>query len=330
MKQLIAPLLQALRREEGAVLCSVLASSGSTPRGAGAHMALFSDGHFLGTVGGGAVEYQCQSLARKVLEEKKGCLQPFALSQARIGMVCGGDVLVCLQYLDIRALPLLQAMETAAREAEDSWLVFDARQEEAVTMGLYHRGRGLVGNSVREESLRPLLRPCAAADGGLYAEPFGRARTVYIFGGGHVSQALAPVLAGLDFRLCLYEDRPDFSSAALFPQVQRRITASFEEIFGHIDPRPEDYAIVLTRGHEWDFTVQRQLLQRSFSYIGVIGSRKKTAAVNEKLRQAGISQAAIDRVHSPIGLAIGARTPAEIAISIAAELIAHRAREDNT
>lgn len=328
MKQLLPPLLAALRRGESAVLCSVLASRGSTPRGAGAHMAVFADGSSLGTVGGGAVEYECQKLAQKALAEGRGGLCRFSLTQAETGMVCGGDVSLCLKLLGEGDLPLLEAMDAAAEEAADAWLVLDSSDERAVKLALYRPCQPLVGAEIPEAALQPLLRRCAAAEGPLYAEPFVRARTVYVFGGGHVSQALAPLLAALELRFCLYEDRAEFSTAELFPQAHRRITASFEDIFAHIDPRPGDYAVVLTRGHECDYAVLRQLLQRKLSYLGVIGSRKKTAAVNEKLRQSGIPQEAIGRILSPIGLDIGAQTPAEIAVSIAAELIAHRARED--
>lgn len=327
MKRLFPALRDVLSRAEEAVLCSILASRGSTPRGTGAHMAVFAGGQSLGTVGGGAVEYECQKLARAVLEEKQSSLRQFRLSQAQIGMVCGGDVTVCLQYLPPEKLPLIESIAAVFEEDSDSWLVFDVPETGPIGMGLYIQGRGLIGADIAESALQPLLKSHAASRGSLYAEPLTRAQMVYIFGGGHVSQALAPLLAGLDFRITVYEDRPEFCSAELFPEAQRRITAPFGEILSHISFKPQDYAIVLTRGHECDFAALEQLLRAELSYLGVIGSRKKTAAVNERLRQAGLSEEAFARVHTPIGLPIGAKTPAEIAVSIAAELIAHRARE---
>lgn len=330
MKHLFPALRDALARGEDAVLCSILASRGSTPRGSGAHMAVFADGHSLGTVGGGAVEYECQKLAREALATKTSSLRQFQLSQAQVGMVCGGDVTVCLQYMSADRLPLLKSIADTLEEDLDSWLVFDAAEAAPVQMGLYIHGRGLMGADMDDGALRPLLKHHAASLGTLYAEPLTRARTVYVFGGGHVSQALVPLLAGLDFRLAVYEDRPEFCTDALFPQAKRRIVAPFDEILSHIDFKARDYAIVLTRGHECDYDALTQLLQPELSYLGVIGSRKKTAAVNAKLLQAGFSQRDLDRVHTPIGLPIGAKTPAEIAVSIAAELIAHRAREEET
>ena len=88
---------------------------------------------------------------------------------------------------------------------------------------------------------------------------------------------------------------------------------------------PEDYAVIMTRGHQGDFVVLEQMLRTEATYIGVIGSRHKIAATNARLLAAGIPEEALARIHTPIGLAIGAETPAEIAISVAAELIAHRA-----
>ena len=96
-------------------------------------------------------------------------------------------------------------------------------------------------------------------------------------------------------------------------------------VAGWLDIPEDAYAVVVTSGHLHDFEVLEQLLRRDLAYVGVIGSRKKTAAVNEKLRAAGIDEERLARVHAPIGLAIGAVTPQEIAVSIAAEMIAVRA-----
>ena len=144
-------------------------------------------------------------------------------------------------------------------------------------------------------------------------------------GGGHVSQALAPVLDRIDFAVTVVEERPEFLSPDLFPTARALVRADFFRLSDALTLTADDYAIVMTRGHQADLEILLQILRSPARYVGCIGSRKKVAYTQAKLREAGIDEARIQSLHSPIGLAIGAETPAEIAVSIAAQLIAHRA-----
>lgn len=149
---------------------------------------------------------------------------------------------------------------------------------------------------------------------------------VYIFGGGHVSQALVPVLASVGFRCVVLEDREEFLQKELFPGAWEVRRVCNDRISETVKIREEDYVCILTRGHKDDMIIQAQVLQTKASYIGVIGSRRKAAAVAAALKEKyHISSEELKRVHTPIGLPIGAETPAEIAVSIAAELIRCRA-----
>ena len=137
MRRLFQELLEALERGEGAVLATIIASSGSTPRGAGSRMLVKEDGTFLGTVGGGAVEYQAQCAAREALKNRQSCVKGFTLTRnqvADIGMVCGGNVVVYIQYIN----PGDQDMQKFCAEVaqaldrdEDSWLILDITRETA-------------------------------------------------------------------------------------------------------------------------------------------------------------------------------------------------------
>ncbi|WP_346664195.1 XdhC/CoxI family protein [uncultured Merdimonas sp.] len=153
-----------------------------------------------------------------------------------------------------------------------------------------------------------------------------KAGKVYIFGGGHVAQALAQVLVFLGFSCVILEDREEFLKKELFPgEVQLRRIDN-QRIGESVSIREEDCVCIMTRGHKDDLVIEAQVLQTKASYIGVIGSRRKAAVVAEKLRtEYHISPEEIGRIHTPIGLPIGAETPEEIAVSIAAELIRHRA-----
>ena len=157
----------------------------------------------------------------------------------------------------------------------------------------------------------------------IYVEPLMRAGRVYVFGGGHVGQALVPVLAKIGFRVTLYDNRPELADKANFPQAERIVCGPFDAIT--VKPTENDYVVIMTSGHQGDFALLSQVLRLKTRYVGCIGSRHKIARTQQLLREAGISEEAIASIHSPIGLPILAETPDEIAISIAAELIKCRA-----
>lgn len=148
---------------------------------------------------------------------------------------------------------------------------------------------------------------------------------VYIFGGGHVAQALVPVLTAVDFRCVVLEDRPEFCRPALFPGVEETILIDNARVAEFVTLTGEDWVVIMTRGHANDLLVQSQVMKSPVRYIGVIGSKRKTAAVTEKLMDMGFTREDFRRVCAPIGLPIRSETPAEIAVSIAAQLILDRA-----
>lgn len=145
--------------------------------------------------------------------------------------------------------------------------------------------------------------------------------TVCIFGGGHVAQELVPVLAHLDFSCIVFDDRPEFANKEVFPDAKKCIVGDFEKIKDFIEIQEGDFVCIMTRGHQFDYLVEKQILKTPASYIGVMGSRSKTRIIHEKLLADGFTKEELKRLKSPIGLDIKAETPAEIAISIAAELI---------
>ena len=134
-----------------------------------------------------------------------------------------------------------------------------------------------------------------------------------------------PLLHTVGFRAVVFDDRPELATGESFPQADEVICGDFARIEDYVSVRPEDYVVIMTNGHEHDFQAEVQVLRHTTAYVGVIGSRKKTAFVNQRLREAGIGEAAIASVHTPIGTAIKAVTPEEIAVSITGEMILVRA-----
>ena len=211
MKTLFTELRQLLEQGEEAVLVTIIASSGSTPRGTGSRMLVRKDGSIEGTVGGGAVEYQAMQTALKAMEDKASFAKGFTLTRnqvADIGMVCGGNVVVYFQYIrpgDQALSGLCGQVLDALTKDEDSWLILDITDETCWQMGLYSRSLGLAGikglGQLPEEELFRSNALQKEVDGRkFYIEPLVQAGTVYIFGGGHVARDLVPVLAHVGFR----------------------------------------------------------------------------------------------------------------------------------
>ena len=330
MRKWIREIVHALEDGKPVELVIVAEASGSTPRGAGALMAVFPDGQTLGTIGGGNVEFEAQLLAARLLERGDSAQRRFRFVQgdaASLGMVCGGDVTVQFQYLppeDPRAIAVLRDLMESFAGTLDTWLVLSIRGDSAAAMGAADRN-GARHLASPPENLSSLLRNRPVLDSGWLAIPVVRAGRVYIFGGGHVSRALVPAIAAVGFRPVVYDDRPAFADPALFPQAEAVLCGDFTDIAAQIALTADDYVVIMTRGHQADFEVLEQTLRSGAKYVGCIGSKKKLALCRERLLAAGFAAEEYAAVHAPIGLAIGAETPEEIAVSVAAQLIAVRA-----
>ncbi|MBQ6509145.1 MAG: xanthine dehydrogenase accessory protein XdhC [Flexilinea sp.] len=326
MRELFAKILYETPKNNDLILVTLTGSDGSAPRKTGSQMLVGKSGRILGTIGGGAVELHSVKMAQRLLEEKRSDLHPFRLHTNNvedIGMICGGDVTALFQFIPADD-PLWKEICGKALEListqKGGWFV--QRLDGGIPSILDEEGTLLAGEKPDVSAPEGNL---PVSTGTAFWMPLPVAQRVIIFGGGHISAALVPLLTTVGFRCWVFDNRPEYTTEDRFPQAERLITGDYEHLSDHIEMMAEDYAVIMTNGHSFDLEVQDQILRGPFAYIGVIGSRKKTAAVNAKLRERGISEEAIARVHTPIGTAIKAVTPEEIAVSIAGELILTRA-----
>lgn len=155
-------------------------------------------------------------------------------------------------------------------------------------------------------------------------EPIRPEEKVIIFGGGHISRALHDILALLEFHITITDDRPQFANPERFPKAQNIIAAPFEEQFSRLNVDPTTAIIIVTRGHSYDEYCMEEALKTNAGFIALVGSRTKYAVFRKNLREKGFTDEQLNRVLCPAGLAIGAETPEEIAVSIAAQLVAWR------
>ena len=312
MRGVFTALHHAISAGKNSVLVTILSHTGSAPRGAGSQMLVGKHGLMAGTVGGGAVEGRAIEEALRLLQEGGGAeIREYPLHPSLkddIGMVCGGEVTVLLS-------PVTPAWRDAVEDVEA-------------------RFRGQTGGTLwlsTKDNSAPIVTDkgaeCPAE--GYFPVNMPASQRVVIFGAGHISRALTPLLRMVDFEVTVFDDRPEFAVTEAFPHAETVLCGSYDTIEELLPLKDDDFIVVLTSGHSNDFQVLEQVLRREFPYVGVIGSAAKTAAVNKQLWAAGISKEATDRVHTPIGLAIGAVTPEEIAISITGELISVRAQRRN-
>ena len=333
MRQMFKIMKEKLQAGENLVLVTVTAASGATPRGTGARMLVGKEGRIYGTIGGGAVEYRSEQIAKEVLESKSSIQRDFSLTKndvQNLGMICGGAVEVFFHYIpagDPSVIRLAEAAEEKFAAGEALWLLSDIGH--GGTLSLYTKKDGFLGHDCPEWMAGELSgKPKHVVMNGenFCVEQINSSGRVYIFGCGHVSQELEPVLTHVGFRCVVMDDRPEFANRELFPGAEEVKVIDFTRIEDYISITSDDYVCIMTRGHAHDTVLQAQVLKKSPCYVGVIGSRHKAASVRKTLKEEyGMMDAELDLVTTPIGLTIKAETPAEIAISIAGQMIQVRA-----
>jgi xanthine dehydrogenase accessory factor len=337
MPKLNKEILQLLTHGGKAVLATVIQQSGSAPRKGGAQMVIREDGSFVGSIGGGRLEGDCIKEARTVMTEGAAKILAFHLTGTEVAeteMICGGDVEIFLEPLfpgltDLYAqlLELQKRGEEAAlatvisgEPAEKGVIqkgLISAEGQSLGPLALDHKALHAAQEVINEKKVR--LIPYQK--GRLYLEPIFSEPTLYIFGAGHISRYIAPVAQIVGFEVIVVDDRPEFANREHFPQADEIWVEELERVGVKIEPDEQTYMVIVTRGHMYDYTVLKQVLPMECRYIGMIGSRRKRDLIYKQLIEDGHTQEELARIHAPIGLAINAETPEEIAVSIVAELI---------
>ncbi len=159
--------------------------------------------------------------------------------------------------------------------------------------------------------------------GRFFIEPVLPESQLVIFGAGHIARPLAQLATLVNLKTIIYDDRPDLANPAYFPQPHKILCDGFDRLANYRLIKPKDSVVVATRGHKQDLTCLKHTLNHRCSYVGMVSSRRRAIEVKELLKEEGYREEQLASVFAPIGLAIGAVTPAEIAISIMAEIIKH-------
>ena len=292
MLDLLHELLRRVDAGEAVGACVVAHTRGSTPQKAGALMLVLADGRTLGTLGGGCVEAEVRTRALRLMLAGESRLMTFKLDDDYgwdDGLVCGGTMRI--------------AVETVTSPERWRGVAEALAAGQAATLQMTVPGEGGEAVAVAHE-VAPAPR-------------------LVIAGAGHVGGALAALAKGLEFDLTVIDDRPDYLSAERFPGATL-VGGDIERELRRLPLGPHSYVVIVTRGHRHDAAALAAVVSSPAKYVGLIGSKRKLATILQRLRDGGVPREDLARVHSPVGLDIGAVTPAEIAVSIAAELVAVR------
>ncbi len=293
------------------MLLYVLQSEGSSPGRRGFNMAVAADGSFIGTIGGGIMEYKLVEKAKAMLAN--GASETLLMwqhhdkkSSEQSGMICSGSQLNAFIPLTIYQLPIIEAITNSERDGTKQIIQLSPE-----------------GISILHEintTPLPLLQYQSATDW-FYQELVNDQPVIHIIGGGHVGLALSEMMHFLGFYVIIYDDRTDLTTLNdnQFANEKRLVNyATIGELFTN---RPNDYVALMTVGYRTDKVVLQQLLDKDFFYLGLMGSQNKIKTLFLELEVEGYSSASLNRVFTPIGVNIYSKTTREIAVSIAAEII---------
>lgn len=345
MKDFFKTVKRAQNNNENFVLATILEKTGSAPRSEGAKMLIKQDLSIEGTIGGGLVEALVIKAAAKIHQDRKFRIEEFMLSNkdaASLGMVCGGDVKILLEYIDwadektcrfFQEILNLHEKKTEfvvitkipEKDDENSPESNSLEKWACTETGFYGRESDEILSLIKEikENFYQLkFKEAYLQVEGFFVEPIFNTENACILGGGHIGKVLAELCKNLGFYVSVVDDREEFANAERFNNIDEVVVApGFENITDYVKINHHSFVIIVTRGHSYDKEVLAQMLLTDAKYIGMIGSSNKRNHVYQCLLEDGFTFNELDRIYSPIGLPIHADTPEEIAVSIAAEMI---------
>ena len=330
------------------VVATVVKTSGSTPQKPGAKLLVRADGSGVGTLGGGCVEGDIWFASSQLLKNGGPAeMRDYELNEdlaAQDGLVCGGTMYFLLDPIrepaeaDVFKGEVIAAYEGGAPVAVASLMKVPEGSELEVGTKLLIRENGSTSGSLGDEKLdanamneaRRLMamgkNDYITAESGAeyFIEAYTTPPTLVVAGGGHVSKALSNIATTLGFRIFIIDDREEFSNADRFPEAEQTVVSDYGSAFEKLPIGTNSFIVIATRGHRYDASATAAAMRTPASYVGLLGSKRKTILIYEELFAEGFTMEEVQSVRSPIGLNISARTPEEIALSIMSEIVGFR------
>ena len=315
-----------LSKDERVMLLVVATSSGSSPGRPGYKMAVGQDGELIGSIGGGVMEVNLVEQSRTTLDaqasspaspNRRESAPPPIREQVHrkdvsnsSGMICSGKQTVLFKLLSSNDIRAVSAAVEGVKSRDGSYVNISADTFETKPA------------KAGDQNLDIEFARRSDADFE-YRERLGAKNDLYIIGGGHCALALSELMSKMDFHVRLFDDRPQLNTIMQNDFADTiTIMDTLDRIGEYVDSNSRAFVVVMTLGYRSDKVVIRELVNKDFKYFGVLGSEAKMATVFRELIGEGISKERLDLIHTPIGLPINSHSPEEIAVSIAAEIIA--------
>ncbi|MPM33513.1 hypothetical protein SDC9_80089 [bioreactor metagenome] len=330
MKEIALRARGLLEEGQDFALAVMTDKQGISPRDVGTLMLVERNGACTGSVGGGSLEAAVKDRAVKAIEEGRSThMTHDNFEVADLGLACGCKTTLYIDYVNAKNplyFELYTAMAKLYTDGGRARLCIRTDTAPCTEFLLYSDGE-TIGEPA--ESITYSGKPFEAIeipDGRYYIFPVGAEPKAIVLGGGHVGSKVAPLLAFCGFDTVVLEDREPLIARGRFPDtVRTRLLETFEAgVFDAESCGEDTYVVIATRSHELDRAVLEQALKTKAYYIGMMGSRSKRDRAFEYLKARGFTDGDLARVHAPIGLALKAKTPQEIAVSIAGEMILRR------
>ena len=300
-----------IHKNKKAALLTVVESSDSSPGKQGFKMAVDEDGNIIGTIGGGMMEKNLISESLTYLKARgkyfiKTLYHYPESAKEKSGLICGGKQIVAISVFDYadkiivgKILSSLEAQSEVILSISQSGIALNSKMNNAPRYTFKFE------NEFNFE----------------YKELYGNSDTIYIIGGGHVGLAISKILTNIDFYIIVIDHREDVITMRNNIYAHKKIISSYDEVGNYIKEGGMSYVVIVSPQHTGDEAALKSVINKNLKYLGMMGSKRKIKTIRDNLILSGIDPELLSKVHMPIGLEIGAQTPDEIAVSIAAEII---------
>ncbi|MBN1252431.1 MAG: XdhC family protein [Bacteroidales bacterium] len=304
--------LNKLADNKDVMFLAIVESNGSSPGRQGFKMAVSSDNQLFGSIGGGVMEFEMVELSKKLLKSEN--FKPFLKHQIHkddaeeksSGMICSGNQYIAFYPLNIKHLSIFEEIANNLKSGNKTVLTisndsFKIEKNELSDFKFY--------DEIFDEQ------------NWIYKEQIAYENIVYIIGAGHVGLALSETMKQLDFQVIAIDNRENLNTYESNTYADIKAIINYNDINEYVKQGDNIYVVIMTFSHAFDKLILGKLVNNKYAYLGLMGSTKKIETIKQKLIQEGVTSDKLNEVYAPIGIKISSKTPAEIAISIAAEII---------
>jgi xanthine dehydrogenase accessory factor len=337
MDELFTDLEKLARVEKRVAMATLVATRGTTPKREGAKMWVGEEGRILGSVTiGGCVDARVIEDAEKALASSEPRLLQVDLGDEdawEMGLSCAGSLDVLIEPFDLND-PKLVDTYRAVRAAVDEGktiAIVTPLNDSASRVLVKEDGAtsGVLNEEVRRVALELIRKRKSATvsvnNESIFVEVHGPPPTLIVFGAGHLSMPLVSLAHGLGLKTVVVDGRPRFATRERFPEVDELLIGIPSEIAQSLAYNSSTFVVLTAHDYKYDLPVLKVVLPAGPAYVGLLGSKRRGKSIKDFLKEGGMDQSLLDRLHVPTGLDIGAESAAEIALSILAEAVAIKA-----